>query len=110
MLFTSTRQEWQGFTMVEALLAGCAVVTTGSGGAMEVATLARLPVFPKDDPVALGALLAPLVMDRRAVREIAAHGQKVAMQEFDAEHMINKLESTLLRFTGTPQEARAVRS
>lgn len=100
LLFTSTRPEGQGFTMVEALLAGCAVATTGSGGAMEVAELAGLPVFPKDDPAALGALLTRLVADRAAVREIAAHGQRVAMKEFDSEHMLDKIESTLLRFCG----------
>lgn len=110
LLFTSTRPEGQGFTMVEALLAGCAVATTGSGGAMEVATLAGLPVFPKNDPAALGALLTRLVSDRGAVREIAAHGQQVAMQEFDAEHMIDKIESVLLRFGGATQPARAVQS
>ena len=55
----STRQEGLPLNMVEALLAGCAVLTTGSGGALELASLARLPVFPKNDASAFGQLLTP---------------------------------------------------
>ena len=46
LIFASTRPEGLGFTAVEALLAGCAVVTTGSGGAGEIAAIADLPLFP----------------------------------------------------------------
>jgi glycosyltransferase involved in cell wall biosynthesis len=97
LVFTSTRHEGQGFTMVEAMLAGCAVLTTGSGGAMEVATAAALPLFPKGDAVALGRLLARVAGDRTYLREIAARGQQVAQREFTADVMLDRLESMLVR-------------
>jgi glycogen(starch) synthase len=87
-VFSSTRPEGLGFVSIEALLAGCAVVTTGSGGAMEIALAADLPLFPKNDSVALSRLLAGLETDRREVLKIASRGQAVALQLFGFERMI----------------------
>jgi glycosyltransferase involved in cell wall biosynthesis len=97
LIFTSTRQEGLGFVMVEAMLAGCAVITTGSGGAMEIAALADLPLFPKGDSEALKDLLARLVTHRREVSEIASRGQEVALREFNFDRMIGRLVATLKR-------------
>jgi glycosyltransferase involved in cell wall biosynthesis len=97
LVFTSTRPEGLGFTMVEAMLSGCGVLTTGSGGAMDVANAAGLPVFPKGDAVALGRLLVRVVRDRPYLREIAARGQQVAQREFNADVMVDRMESMLLR-------------
>ncbi len=96
MVFTSTRPEGQGFTMVEAMLAGCAVVTTGSGGAMEVAAAANLPLIPVNDSVKLCEILSTFIDDRQKVFDVAARGQKVAVRAFNAERMIEKIESTLM--------------
>jgi glycosyltransferase involved in cell wall biosynthesis len=106
MVFTSTRPEGQGFTMVEAMVAGCAVLTTGSGGAMEIATLADLPVFPRNDSVALSNLLTQLVADRERVREIAKRGQRVALRELSADQMVSQVEAMLLRICNTEQPSR----
>ena len=97
MVFTSTRPEGLGFVMVEAMLAGCAVLTTGSGGAMEIAALADLPVFPKNDPVELSRLLSRLVADRAEVAKIASHGQEVALREFSFDRMMKRFEAALSR-------------
>lgn len=89
-VFSSKRPEGLGFVSIEALLAGCAVITTGSGGAMEIASAANLPLFPKDDSVALSRLLARLANDRSEVLTIASRGQAVALQMFSFERMIGE--------------------
>jgi glycogen(starch) synthase len=99
LVFPSIRDEGLPLTMVEAMLSGCAVITTGSGGAMEIATQAALPLFPKDDPGALSQLLVRLVGDRSLVREIADHGQRVALDNFTSDRMMEQIQAMLLRIT-----------
>lgn len=95
LVFPSIRDEGLPLTMVEAMLAGCAVLTTGSGGAMEVATAARLPLFPKEDSVALSRLLARLVTHSEEVYRIAAHGQEAALRDFSFDRMMERWIATL---------------
>jgi glycosyltransferase involved in cell wall biosynthesis len=97
LVFPSTRPEGLPLTMVEAMLGGCAVVTTGSGGAMEIAAMADLPLFPKHDPVALNQILVQLVFNRAEVSRIASRGQEVALREFSFERMMNRWSETLQR-------------
>ena len=97
LVFPSTREEGLPLTMIEAMLSGCAVVTTGSGGAMEVATLADLPVFPKNNSAALSHLITQLVTHREQVPEIASRGQKIALQEFSLDRMMRRFGETLDR-------------
>ena len=89
-VFSSKRAEGLGFVSLEALLAGCAVVTTGSGGAMEIASAADLPLFPKDDSVSLSRLLVRLATDRQEILNIASRGQTVALRMFSFERMIGE--------------------
>ena len=97
LLFLSTRDEGLPLVMVEAMLAGCAVLTTGSGGAIEVAELAKLPLIPKADPVALSNLLSKLVINPAELDEIALRGQEVAQNEFSLDVMISRWEATIAR-------------
>ena len=97
LVFPSMRDEGLPLTMVEAMLAGCAVVTTGSGGAMEVAAAAHLPLFPKGDAVALSRLLGRLVAHPEEVLRIASRGQQVALSEFSFERMMERWATTLGR-------------
>jgi glycosyltransferase involved in cell wall biosynthesis len=83
--------------MIEAMLAGCAVLTTGSGGAMEIAKLADLPLFPKEDPVALNEILTHLVTHRSEISRIASRGQAVALREFSFDWMMERWTTTLRR-------------
>lgn len=82
LISATTRKEGLPLTMIEAMCAGCAVITTGSGGAIEVADRADLPIFPKEHPVALSRLIAGLVRNRELVCQIAQRGQEVALREF----------------------------
>ena len=97
LVFPSMRDEGLPLTMVEAMLAGCAVVTTGSGGAMEVARAANLPLFPKGDPVALTRILTHMMANPEEVREVAARGQKIALTEFSVDRMMERWLATLDR-------------
>jgi len=77
------------------MLAGCAVLTTGSGGALEIATPADLPLFPKGDSVALSRLLARLVTHPEEVSRIAARGQEVALRDFSFDRRMKRWMTTL---------------
>lgn len=111
LVFPSMRDEGLPLTMVEAMLAGCAVVTTGSGGAMEVAIAADLPLFPKGDAAALSRILAVMVADHETVLEIASRGQKAALREFTFDRMMERWLATLGRIhqdaLATPRAGRA---
>jgi glycogen(starch) synthase len=109
LVFPSIRDEGLPLTMVEAMLGGCAVVTTGSGGAMEVATAASLPLFPKEDSVALSGLLDRLVTHPDEVARIAAHGQEVALRDFSFDRMMERWSTTLHRLHESTLRERAGR-
>jgi glycosyltransferase involved in cell wall biosynthesis len=97
LVFPSMRDEGLPLTMVEAMLAGCAVVTTGSGGAMEVARVADLPLFPKGDAVALARMLESMAAHPEEVREVASRGQKIALRDFSVGRMMERWLATLDR-------------
>ncbi|HEU4685452.1 MAG TPA: glycosyltransferase family 4 protein [Nitrospira sp.] len=97
LVFLSTREEGLPLVMVEAMLAGCAVITTGSGGAIEIAELARLPLLPKGDSVVLVKTLTEYVTDRQKLQELAANGQEVALREFSLETMMRRWQDRLER-------------
>lgn len=97
LVFPSMRDEGLPLTMVEAMLAGCTVVTTGSGGAMEVARAADLPLFPKGDALALSRLLIFMEDHPTEMREIAERGQRIAIREFSLHRMMERWLATLDR-------------
>jgi glycosyltransferase involved in cell wall biosynthesis len=80
--------------MLEAMCAGCAVISTASGGAIEIADSADLPIFPKDHPVALSRLIARLVLDRGLVFQIAMRGQQEVLRNFTFGRMMKDLIQT----------------
>ncbi len=96
LIFTSMRGEGLPLVMAEAMVAGCAVVTTGSGGAQELADLAKLPLFPKGDSQALALLLERMIEHPEFVREVALRGQDIALQQLTLEGMIERWERALL--------------
>lgn len=106
LVFPSTRGEGFPLAMTEAAAAGAAVITTGSGGAMELAERAEMPVFPKNDPVALAHLLERLLNDRRRLAELADRGQRVVLEQFTVDRMVDEIHDVLtLESSGTGQSA-----
>jgi len=95
LVFLSTREEGLPLVMVEAMLAGCAVITTGSGGAIEIAQLADLPLVPKGDSLVLSRMLAAYVADPNGLEGVAVRGQRVALQEFSLERMMDRWQNRL---------------
>jgi glycosyltransferase involved in cell wall biosynthesis len=104
LVFPSARPEGLPLTMVEAMLGGCAVVSTGSGGAEEIAALAEQPRFPPEDPPALSRLLARLIEDRGEVLRLATRGQRVAVKEFSLDQMLDRWMLTLNRIVAKVNE------
>jgi glycosyltransferase involved in cell wall biosynthesis len=94
LIAPSLRREGLPLSMAEAMLSGCAVVTTGSGGAMEIARLADLPLFPKEDAPALAQILEGLIHNPHALDRIARRGQEVALREFSSDLMVQRLCTT----------------
>jgi glycosyltransferase involved in cell wall biosynthesis len=74
-----SRCEGFGLTVVEAMAAGCPVLTTRGGSLDEVAGDAALSVDP-DDHAGIGAALARLFSDEGLRAELAQRGQKRAPQ------------------------------
>jgi glycogen synthase len=102
LVFVSTREEGLPLVMVEAMLAGCAVLTTGSGGAIEVAKLADLPLIPKADSVTLAHRLTEFAGNPEALYSVALRGQEVARKEFSLDVMIQRWESTIAAIKTSP--------
>lgn len=115
LVFPSTRKEGLPMTMMESMCAGCAVITTGSGGSIELADQAGLPVFPKDHPVALSRLLAKLATDREFVYRIALKGQQTVLAKFTFRRMMEEFSRMFHRLTDgklvadLPQREEAIR-
>lgn len=95
LILASKRPEGLPLTMMEALCAGCAVITTGSGGAIEIADVAGLPVFPQRHPVALSRLLAKLIANPALVSEIASRGQQAVLERFTFARMMREYSRML---------------
>jgi glycosyltransferase involved in cell wall biosynthesis len=111
LVFSSMRPEGMPMTMLEAMCAGCAVVTTGSGGAIELAERADLPLFPRDHAFALARLLSSLEQNRSRVAEIGLRAQRVATRDFTFERMTTQTADAIAsvaeaarlgRFAGSP--------
>lgn len=99
LIFASVRPEGLGLVMIEALCAGCAVVTTGSGGAIEIADAAGLPVFPQEHPLALSRLLAKLITAPEIVSEIGSRGQQVVLDRFTHARKMGEISRMFARLS-----------
>jgi glycosyltransferase involved in cell wall biosynthesis len=104
LIAPSLRKEGLPLNMVEAMLSGCAVVTTGSGGAMEIAQLAELLLFPKGDAAALSLVLEGLIADRGALARTARHGQEIALKELTSDRMTDRFIEVFRRLCETAQK------
>jgi glycosyltransferase involved in cell wall biosynthesis len=110
LVFPSMRDEGLPLTMVEAMLSGCAVVTTGSGGAMDVVQAADLPLFPKGDSAALRTLLRSFVAGPDQVAALTRRGQRVALDQFSFAGMMAKWADLLGRLHRNGSRAPSGRS
>ena len=97
LAFPSVFQEPFGISQVEAMAAGLAVVSSGTGGAREIVEhgVSGL-IFKSENSESLARELLWLAENPEKWREIAREGQKRAMKEFDIEKSVDRLEQEFL--------------
>ncbi|MEX0775622.1 MAG: glycosyltransferase family 4 protein [Phycisphaeraceae bacterium] len=86
-------QEGQPRTMVQALLAGCAIVGYDAGGIGEVCINEQTGLLvPVGDRAALTVAIDRLLADARLRRQLAEQGRTYARQRFDHREMVRRIE------------------
>ena len=102
LAFPSVFQEPFGISQVEAMAAGLTVVSSGTGGAREIVEhgVSGL-IFESENSESLSRELLWLVENPEKWRKIARQGQNRALNEFDIEKSVDRLEqefSTLINW------------
>jgi glycosyltransferase involved in cell wall biosynthesis len=80
-------------------------MTTGSGGSLEFARRAELPLFPKEDSPALARLLERFALNAQDRQEVARRAQGVAREHFTFERMMARLLQSLESVAGTARRS-----
>ena len=93
VVHTPTEPEPFGRVIVEAMLAGCAIVASGAGGILEIIEADQTGVLvPPGDSNALAAALARLQAQPDQARKLAGKAKAAALQRFALPSMLGKLE------------------
>jgi glycosyltransferase involved in cell wall biosynthesis len=107
----ASKVEGFGFTAVEAMACGCALVTSDNGGSRDYAVHGQTALV--SDPTDVGAMAAHvelLLRDDALRRRLAAAGTEL-VAGFDWDHTGELLEATLLDYVRRPERyLREVRS
>ena len=97
LAFPSVFQEPFGISQVEAMAAGLTVVSSGTGGAKEIIEHGKSGlIFESENSESLARELLRLTENPKKWREIAREGQRRAMEEFDIEKSVDRLEQEFL--------------
>jgi len=105
IFLSSSRSEGFGLPGLEAMAAGCAVVTTDSGGVRDYAHHRQTAlVVPPDDPDALSSALVQMLSDRTLRDELAQHGL-VEAARFNLADTAELFEQALLTGVGHKDHA-----
>lgn len=92
------RQEAFGLVFAEAAAAGRPVVATRVGGIPEVVEDGRTGLLvPPEDPPALGAAIAALLLESERRAHMGAAAQEVAAARFSIERMARQYEALFIR-------------
>lgn len=93
LAFPTTINETFGISQVEAMAAGLACVSSGNGGAAEVVEhgVSGL-IFESGNHVALAQALSALQQNPSRWEQLARAGQRRALERFDIESSVDKLE------------------
>lgn len=98
LVFPSIVKEAFGISQVEAMAAGLAVITSGTGGAKEVVEhdVSGI-IFKSEDDASLADALIGLVKNTQRWQSIALAGQRRALEKFDIEQSVDTLEECFKR-------------
>jgi glycosyltransferase involved in cell wall biosynthesis len=96
-----SRNEGFPLALLEALLAGTAVVASDVGSVAEAIRDGETGLLvPADDHVALAGALRRLLADRTLGPRLGARGRQVVLDQFTADHMTEAFESLYDELTG----------
>ena len=97
LVFPSVFQEPFGHSQVYAMAAGLTVVSSGTGGAREIVEHRKSGlIFESENSESLARELLWLAENPDKWRKIAREGQKRAMEKFDIEKSVDRLEQEFL--------------
>jgi glycosyltransferase involved in cell wall biosynthesis len=98
-----SHHEGFGYTAVEAMACGCALVTTDNGGSRDYAVADETAlVVPPGDPAALAAAAERLLRDDAARTQLAAAGADLVRRRFDWDSSAALLEPRLEAYVADP--------
>jgi glycosyltransferase involved in cell wall biosynthesis len=102
LVFPSICKEAFGISQVEAMASGVCVVTSGTGGAAEIVEHERSGVvFETENADSLFETLAILTNDPGRWDKVRQEGQRRALEAFDIEQSVDKLEEIFLELIST---------
>jgi glycosyltransferase involved in cell wall biosynthesis len=91
VVHTSTEPEPFGRVIVEAMACGKPVISSGRGGAAEIARLGGVKVFRSGDASGLASAIAELAADTRLQQTLGGTGLSVARQHYARERLASEL-------------------
>jgi glycogen(starch) synthase len=106
LVFPSRFEEPFGISQVEAMAAGLALVTSGTGGAKEIVEHGQDGlIFESENPLDLADLLSGLSADPIRWEAIARKGQQTALSRFSQTQAAKQLEALLQELTALKESA-----
>jgi glycosyltransferase involved in cell wall biosynthesis/Flp pilus assembly protein TadD len=100
LVFPSIVQEAFGISQVEAMAAGLAVVSSGTGGAREIIEHGKSGlIFDSENSESLAQALSSLAENPKKWQSIAEEGRKRAIETFDIERSVDILEQEFSKLT-----------
>ena len=102
MFVQASHHEGFGFTPIEAMGCGCALVTTDNGGSRDYASPGETAlVFPAGDAMGLAHGTETLLRDDARRQELARNGERY-VRRFDWDVGAELLEANLRRYLAAP--------
>jgi glycosyltransferase involved in cell wall biosynthesis len=99
----SSANEGTPVSLIEALAAGCAVVTTDVGGAVDVVDRGRAGLLvPAGDTTAFAARLEELARDPELRRELGAAGREHVFARYSVERLVGDIDRLYRSLLGAP--------
>ncbi len=96
LIFPSTWNEPFGITLLEAMSSGLAVVSTGTGGSLDILNSGfNALIFPREDPRSCAQQIARLLENPQLVEFICGNARKTVEERFRIDLIVNSIERVL---------------